>query len=307
MESNRKKLKIILSAEDDDDNRLLAKFNIVIADDDEEDCLLVKKAVSTSLPGVATSCVNNGEELIQYLYLCGTEHEHIPCPDIILLDINMPKVNGFDALKIIRADDRFKSIPVVMLSTSGDTHNVNLSYKLGANSFFIKPIRFDALVRIISILGTYWFNLASIPPSTNSYRDEPPVRPMTTASILIVDDSVFARKILVRILRMAGHHTIEAADEKTALDSFRTMKPDLVLLDLRAAGIQGQELIQKFREIDAKARVIIATDTGEVITKEEIDKTGALGLFFKPILSESILQSIDSALAHRDQGEPDER
>lgn len=106
---------------------------------------------------------------------------------------------------------------------------------------------------------------------------------------------------------MAGHHTLEAADEETALDSFRAMKPDLVLLDLRAAGIQAQELIQKFREIDAKARVIIATDNGEVITKEEIDKTGALGLFFKPILSESILQSIDSALAHCDQGEPDER
>lgn len=135
------------------------KFNILIADDDEEDCMIVKEAVSASLPNVATSCVNDGRELLQYIHLCDAEHEHNPCSDIILLDINMPKVNGFDALKIIRADDRFKSIPVVMLSTSGDTHSVNLSYKVGANSFFIKPIGFDALVRIISVLapiGLIW-------------------------------------------------------------------------------------------------------------------------------------------------------
>jgi DNA-binding LytR/AlgR family response regulator len=137
---------------------------------------------------------------MQYLYQCGAGPEQNPCPDIILLDINMPKMNGLEALGLIRANDRFKSNPVVILSTSNDIHSIDLSYKLGANSFFMKPIGFDQLAKIMSVLGTYWFNLAHILSVNDSfYRDEAPINGNTTVPILIVADSTFIYVINIGI------------------------------------------------------------------------------------------------------------
>jgi CheY-like chemotaxis protein len=208
----------------------------------------------------------------------------------------MPKIDGLEVLRRIRADDRHNSTHVVILSTSGDVHDINLSYKLGANSFFIKPLDFGDLIRMMAVLGTYWFDTAHLPINELLSSGQSTAKPKITATILIIDDSAFARKALNRILRLAGHNTLEATDEETALYIYRTKKPDLVLLDLTMAGLQGKEVIAKLRVIDAKVRVLIATGNVEELTREEIDISGAIGVFYKPILSESILKAIDSAL-----------
>jgi len=208
----------------------------------------------------------------------------------------MPKIDGLEVLRRIRADDRHNSTHVVILSTSGDVHDINLSYKLGANSFFIKPLDFGDLIRMMAVLGTYWFDTAHLPINELLSSGQSTAKPKITATILIIDDSAFARKALNRILRLAGHNTLEATDEETALYIYRTKKPDLVLLDLTMAGLQGKEVIAKLRVIDAKVRVLIATGNVEELTREEINFSGAIGVFYKPILPESILKAIDSAL-----------
>ncbi len=270
-------------------------FDILIADDDEDDRLLVKQALEESLPNVCASFVGDGEELIEYLDDCERSAGRPKrCPHLILLDINMPKMDGMEALRKIRADDRYNAIPVVVLSTSGDVHAINLSYKLGANSVFIKPFKFDELIRLMAVLGTYWFNTAHLPEILSS--GQATAKPKITATILIVDDSVFARKTLNQILRLAGHNTLQATDEETALYVCRTMKPDLVMLDLTMAGLQGKDVIAKLREINPKVRVLIATSNAEAITRAEIEVSCAIGVFYKPIISEDILKAIDSAL-----------
>jgi len=273
-------------------------FHVLIADDDEDDCMLIRQAIEEALPNVDTRFVDNGEELLQYLDHCHTEHRNSErrCPELILLDLHMPKMDGMEVLRRIRADDRHNSTPVVILSTSNDVHDINLSYKLGANSFFIKPLDFGDLIRMMAVLGTYWFDTARLPINELLSSGQSTAKPKISATILIIDDSAFARKALNRILQLAGHNALEATDEETALYIYRTKKPDLVLLDLRMAGLQGKEVIAKLRGIDPKARVLIATGNGEELTREEIDLSGAIGVFYKPILSESILKAIDSAL-----------
>lgn len=273
-------------------------FHVLIADDDEDDRLLVKQAIEESLPNVYSSFVDDGEELLQYLDQCHTEPKgsEMRCPQLILLDLNLPKMKGMEVLRKIRADDRHNAMPVVVLSTSDDVHDINLSYKLGANSFFIKPLDFANLIRMMAVLGAYWFETARLPINELLSSGQSTVKPKITATILVIDDSSFVRKALNRILRLAGHNTLEATDEETALYIYRTKKPDLVLLDLRMAGLQAKEVIAKLREIDAKVRVLIATGNAGELTREEIEQSGAMGVFYKPILSESILKAIDSAL-----------
>ncbi len=166
-------------------------FSVLIADDDEEDRLLVKQAIEEALPNVDTSFVDNGEELLQYLAHCHAEHgdSERRCPQLILLDLNMPKMDGMEVLRRIRSDDRHNSTPVVILSTSGDVHDINLSYKLGANSFFIKPLDFGDLIRMMAVLGTYWFDAAHLPINELLSSGQSTAKPKIKATILIIDDS----------------------------------------------------------------------------------------------------------------------
>lgn len=109
--------------------------------------------------------VDDGEEALQYLYREEkyADEELSPRPDIILLDLNLPKVDGRDILKKLKADDNLKSIPVIVLTTSEAEKDVLESYDLGINSYIIKPINFYQFHKCIQELSNYWFNLVTLP------------------------------------------------------------------------------------------------------------------------------------------------
>jgi CheY-like chemotaxis protein len=141
------------------------KISILIADDDADDRDLIKAAFDENGAQHHISFVENGEELIKYLrreghYADNTLH---PIPQIILLDLNMPKKDGREALKEIKTDTIFKSIPVVVLTTSMEEKDVVMSYELGVNSFIIKPVTYAELVEFTRVLGKYWFEIAELP------------------------------------------------------------------------------------------------------------------------------------------------
>lgn len=138
---------------------------ILMADDDEDDCLLAKKALEQSNMGSHLNFVTDGEALMDYLHHRGkyTDSGISPRPDIILLDLNMPKMNGMEALKEIKASLEFCHIPVIMLTTSRADHDVSQSYSLGANSFITKPVSFKGLVDMMNIIKTYWFEVVELP------------------------------------------------------------------------------------------------------------------------------------------------
>jgi CheY-like chemotaxis protein len=138
---------------------------ILMADDDLDDCLLAREALAESSIVDALCFVHDGEELMDYLYQRGkyVDPNHAPRPDLLLLDINMPKKDGIEALKEIKADPHLRSLPVVVLTTSVSQEDIYSSYDLGANSYIRKPVTFKGLVEVMRTLKTYWFNTVNLP------------------------------------------------------------------------------------------------------------------------------------------------
>lgn len=139
-------------------------ITILMADDDDDDFLLTKKALAESKLANTLVRVGDGEELLDYLYRRGA-YETAPAerPGMILLDLNMPRKDGREALKEIKADPDLRDIPVVIFTTSKAEEDVYRSYQLGSNSFITKPVTFDKLVRVIAALGVYWFKIVKLP------------------------------------------------------------------------------------------------------------------------------------------------
>ncbi|MDX5437567.1 MAG: response regulator [Pontibacter sp.] len=138
---------------------------ILIADDDEEDRMLVKDALEESRLKNSIHFVENGEELMDYLHHRGkfADKNEYPTPGLILLDLNMPKKDGREALKEIKADDRLKLIPVVVLTTSKAEEDILRTYDLGVSSFITKPVTFGSLVDVMRTLSKYWFEIVELP------------------------------------------------------------------------------------------------------------------------------------------------
>jgi len=142
-------------------------ITILICDDDEDDRLLTKQALEDAHVSNDVYFVNNGEELLDYLYQRGTyagEMGKAPRPGLILLDLNMPRVDGREALKVIKGDKGLHDIPIVVLSTSRLEEDVARSYQLGVNSFITKPVTFQGLVEAMNVLGRYWLKIVELPP-----------------------------------------------------------------------------------------------------------------------------------------------
>ena len=138
---------------------------ILLADDDEEDRMLAGDALAESRVVNDLRFVENGEELLDYLYRRGkyAGPNSAPTPGLILLDLNMPRKDGREALREIKADPDLRRIPVVVLTTSKAEEDIYRTYDLGANSFITKPVHFNALVEVMKEIGRYWIEIVELP------------------------------------------------------------------------------------------------------------------------------------------------
>lgn len=135
---------------------------ILLAEDDPDDRLLVKEAFEENHLLNVLETVDDGEQLMDYLHKRG-EYKTKSAPNLILLDLNMPKKNGTEALKEIKADPKLRRIPIVVLTTSKAEEDIFKTYDLGVNSFIVKPVTFDSLVELVKELGRYWFQIVELP------------------------------------------------------------------------------------------------------------------------------------------------
>jgi CheY-like chemotaxis protein len=138
---------------------------ILMADDDDDDYMLTQKALKKSKLLNNLYRVRDGEELMEFLFHRGaySDEKNAPRPGVILLDLNMPKKDGREALREIKADSDLKDIPIVVFTTSKAEEDIYRSYKLGVNSFITKPVTFDSLIDVMSALGKYWFEIVELP------------------------------------------------------------------------------------------------------------------------------------------------
>jgi CheY-like chemotaxis protein len=146
-----------------------ASIVILIVDDDEDDILLTQKALKQAKLLNELYCVRDGEEVLDFLLHKGayTDVSKAPRPGVILLDLNMPKKDGREALKEIKANPDLRDIPIVVFTTSKAEEDIYRSYKLGVNSFITKPVTFERLIEVMQMLGKYWFEIVTLPPEEN--------------------------------------------------------------------------------------------------------------------------------------------
>jgi CheY-like chemotaxis protein len=139
---------------------------ILLVDDDADDRMLARDALAESRLANDLREVEDGEELLDYLHRRGryADPATSPRPGLILLDLNMPRKDGREALREIKADANLRHIPVVVLTTSKAEEDIYRTYDLGVSSFITKPVSFEGLVSVMRVLGKYWFEIVELPP-----------------------------------------------------------------------------------------------------------------------------------------------
>jgi CheY-like chemotaxis protein len=149
--------------------------HILLAEDDPRDEQLTLTALAENKLANKVYVVRDGEEALDYLYCRGKfKTRSGGNPVAMLLDLKMPKVNGMEVLKIIKADKNLKTIPVVMLSSSRETPDVTSCYQQGVNAYVVKPVDFTEFMQAINQLGIFWAAVNEPPPTMG--RDETPVQ-----------------------------------------------------------------------------------------------------------------------------------
>ena len=143
-------------------------ITILMADDDEDDRMMAQDAMDEARVANQLHCVEDGEELLAYLQRRGkyAELSQQPLPGLILLDLNMPRKDGREALKEIKADPALRRIPIVVMTTSKAEEDIYRTYDLGVSSFIVKPVSFEALVEIMKTLTQYWLHIVVLPPAS---------------------------------------------------------------------------------------------------------------------------------------------
>ena len=140
-----------------------SSITILLADDDPDDRLLMLDAFEESRLLNMLETVEDGERLLDYLHR-RNGFETAARPQLILLDVNMPRKSGFETLREIKSDENLRRIPVVMMSTSQSDGDIRRAYDYGANSFVVKPVTFESLIGLVKAIGSYWFQTVELPP-----------------------------------------------------------------------------------------------------------------------------------------------
>ena len=138
-------------------------FVILMADDDDDDRMLVQDALSESGARARLEFVSDGVELLEYLRCAAQMEESAKIPDLLLLDLNMPRLDGRAALREIKRDPSLCKLPVVVLTTSNAAADVDACYASGANSYITKAVTFQGLVETMRNLGSYWAETVQLP------------------------------------------------------------------------------------------------------------------------------------------------
>lgn len=138
-------------------------LKVLLVEDNEGDVRLIKEAFNESRIEKTFAVAKDGEDALNYLFKRGVYNSETLRPDIILLDINLPRKNGFEVLESIKNDPELKRIPVIMLSSSSSEEHISKSYELSANCYVTKPVDFDEYTQLVRTIEDFWFQMAKLP------------------------------------------------------------------------------------------------------------------------------------------------
>ena len=139
--------------------------DILIIDDNESDTLLMQEAIKDAEFTSDINIIHEAKDALDYLNKKG-EYKNATRPDLILLDLKMPDFDGHEFLKVVKQDPKLARIPIIILTTSADPKDVELSYELQANCFILKPVNFMKFKKVVSVIKSFWLGIATLPPKT---------------------------------------------------------------------------------------------------------------------------------------------
>lgn len=141
-------------------------IQILHVEDDPNDALLFQHACRKAGVCFDLRAVGDGDEAIAYLRGSATYGDRVshPLPQLILLDLKMPRLSGFDVLSWLRTEGEFRTLPVIVLTSSNHESDIERAYNLGANSYLVKPVGFEALVEVAKTIHNYWATFNKVPP-----------------------------------------------------------------------------------------------------------------------------------------------
>lgn len=141
----------------------MKSINILLVEDNEGDILLIREALEDGKIYNSISVVRDGEKAIHFLEKKG-DYENAKMPDLVLLDINLPRKNGHEVLDFIKGSDRFRHIPVIMLTTSSSENDISRSYNHHANCYITKPVDVEEFIKAVTKIEQFWIEIVSLPP-----------------------------------------------------------------------------------------------------------------------------------------------
>ncbi len=139
-------------------------IHILLVEDNEGDILLTMEALEDRKIANTVSVVRDGQEALDFIFKRG-KYQDAKCPDLILLDVNLPKKDGHEVLHIIKEDQSVNHIPVIMLTTSSSKRDINLSYSYHANCYITKPVEVDDFLEAVATIENFWLSIVSLPNS----------------------------------------------------------------------------------------------------------------------------------------------
>ena len=135
---------------------------VLLVEDNPDDVLITQRAWKKASIKNRLFVLNDGEAALKYLKK-EEEYSKVSAPGLVLLDLKMPGVNGFDVLKVIKAEATLRRIPIIVLTSSDNKQDIDLAYRLGCNSYIVKPVGFESLLKAVTEIKDYWLEISKIP------------------------------------------------------------------------------------------------------------------------------------------------
>jgi len=264
-------------------------INILMAEDNEADALLSQRSFKKATLKTNLFIVDDGEEAVAFVNQHGQfeDSEKYPTPDVVLLDINMPKLNGLQVLEKIKSEDQTREIPCVILTSSKNEKDVVKGFGLGCSSYIPKPVDYSDFLRIVECFNFYWVAMNA----KSTYASEKALN----TKILIVEDSENDSKLMHGTLAKSGYRNITCAENgEEALEMIKKEKSEIVIADINLPGIDGVELCKKMKESELDSKVILITGDDNCVDVLRHRDCGAVDYLVKSSDYSTLLQVIRS-------------
>jgi len=294
---------------------------ILLAEDEEDYVLLIKKAFAEAGIRNPLHVVSTGQEAMAYLKGEGkyAARDEYPLPDLLLLDIKLPGYTGLEIIGWVRSQPGLAGLRVVILTSSDELRDVNDAYRLGANSFLLKPYDFDDLVHLSRVINEFWLHMSKCPESfrnprgpaqrENSKSDEtferkseaePAADVASGALILIVEDNPLNAELATDLLQAKGFRVHSAETARAGIKLARELSPDLILMDFNLPDMDGVDAAKFLRTdpVTRHLRIVGLTAHANGSELAGLD-AGFEGFLTKPIDTHTFAESVKSFVAAR--------